>query len=106
MPIEPDELELQRNYDRMTDRRLTIIETRFDTILPLLATKADLAEVRGELSASKAEIKADLAQTRTELKAEIRAESGRVAKWMATIAITMFIGFGGMFFTMLSLSRR
>jgi hypothetical protein len=31
------------------DRRLTILETRFDTILPTLATKADLAELRSEL---------------------------------------------------------
>jgi hypothetical protein len=106
MPAEPDELELQRNYDRMTDRRLTILETRLDTILPLLGTKADLAEVKGELSATKAELKADLAQTKAELKAEIQAESARMAKWMATIALTMFIGFGGMFFTMLSLSQR
>jgi hypothetical protein len=31
------------------DRRLTILETRFDTILPTLATKADLAELKAEL---------------------------------------------------------
>lgn len=31
------------------DRRLTILETRFDTILPTLATKADVAELKSEL---------------------------------------------------------
>jgi hypothetical protein len=31
------------------DRRLTILETRFDTILPTLATKADLADLKSEL---------------------------------------------------------
>jgi hypothetical protein len=95
MPTEPDEIDLQRNYDRISDRRFTILETRFDTILPILATKADLAELRTEMAEMKAE-----------LKAEIRGESGRMSKWMATIAITMFLGFGGMFFTMLSLSRQ
>jgi hypothetical protein len=95
MPTEPDEIDLQRNYDRISDRRLTILETRFDTILPILATKADLAELRTEMAEMKAE-----------LKAEIRGESARMSKWMATIAITMFLGFGGMFFTMLSLSRQ
>jgi hypothetical protein len=31
------------------DRRLTILETRFDTILPTLATKADLIELKSQL---------------------------------------------------------
>jgi hypothetical protein len=31
------------------DRRVTILETRFDTVLPTLATKADLAEVKSQL---------------------------------------------------------
>jgi hypothetical protein len=31
------------------DRRLTVLETRFDTILPTLATKADLGEVKSQL---------------------------------------------------------
>jgi hypothetical protein len=31
------------------DRRLTVLKTRFDTILPTLATKADLAELKSEL---------------------------------------------------------
>jgi hypothetical protein len=69
-------------------RRLTILETRFDTILPTLATKTNLAELKAEL------------------KTEIRAESARLSRWMATIAVTMFIGFGGMFVTMLSLLPR
>ncbi|HEX9172297.1 MAG TPA: hypothetical protein VF861_06520 [Telluria sp.] len=95
MPTEPDELELQRNGDRIMDRRLTILETRFDTVLPTLATKADLAELR-------ADVRVELAQ----MRAEIRAESARIAKWMATLAVTMFLGFGGMFFTMMSLFQR
>ncbi|WP_164557980.1 hypothetical protein HF313_10245 [Massilia atriviolacea] len=32
-------------YDGDMDRRLTVLETRFDTILPTLATKADVADV-------------------------------------------------------------
>jgi hypothetical protein len=84
MPTEPDELDLQRNDERMTDRRLTILEPRVDTILPMLATKADVAE----------------------LKAEIRAESARMAKWMATMFITLIVGFGGMSLTMMSLLQR
>jgi hypothetical protein len=88
MSTDPDELDLQRNYERITDRRLTILETRFDTILPMLTTKADVAELKAEL------------------KAEIRAESARMAKWMGTMFITMIIGFGGMSLTMMSLLQR
>lgn len=56
------------------DRRLTILETRFDTILPTLATKADLSE----------------------LKAELRAEIGSLSRWIAAMFVTMVIGFAGM----------
>jgi hypothetical protein len=70
------------------DRRLTILETRFDTILPTLATKADLAELRAEL------------------KSEIRAESAKLARWMATLAVTMVLGFAGMIVTLVTLMPR
>jgi hypothetical protein len=56
------------------DRRLTILETRFDTILPTLATKADLAE----------------------LKAELRGKISSLSRWMAAMFVTMVIGFAGM----------
>jgi hypothetical protein len=65
------------------DRRVTILETRFDTILPMLATKADLAE----------------------LKAELKTEMSGLARWMATLAVTVVLGFAGMLATMVSLLR-
>jgi hypothetical protein len=88
MATEPQHAESNR------DRRLTILETRFDTILPMLATKADLAELKAELLAK-------LGETRSELKADM----GRLSRWMATMAVTMVLGFAGMFVTMLSLLR-
>nr|WP_243489031.1 nuclear transport factor 2 family protein [Massilia violaceinigra] len=39
-------------HDGGTERRLTALETRFDTILPMLATKADLAELRLDMDKS------------------------------------------------------
>jgi hypothetical protein len=60
------------------DRRLTVLETRFDTILPTLATKADLA-------AFKAEILEMLAGTN---------------RWLIGIMVVMIMGFGGMFVTL------
>lgn len=73
------------DYIREMDRRLTVLETRFDTILPTLATKADLAHLEMRVI--------------TELHKSI---SG-VHKWLAAMAIAMLLGFGGMSLTMLSL---
>jgi hypothetical protein len=92
MPTDPNEGEI------ILDRRLTILETRFDTIVPTLATKADLAELKGEFFVK-------LAETKAELKTEIKAESARLTKWMASMFVTMIIGFGGMALTMMSLLR-
>jgi hypothetical protein len=74
---------------RPADRRLTIIETRFDTILPTLATKADLAELR-------AEIKAELADTRRAIEKDLARAKEDLTRWMLGIVISMVAGFGGM----------
>jgi hypothetical protein len=66
------------------DRRLTVLETRFDTTLTMLPNKADLADLKAEL------------------KAGIHGESAHLTKWMAATTITMVIGFGGMILTVLS----
>jgi hypothetical protein len=66
------------------DRRLTVLETRFDTTLTMLPNKADLSDLKAEL------------------KADIHGESAHLSKWMAATAITMVIGFGGMILTMMS----
>lgn len=66
------------------DRRLTIPETRFDTILPTLATKEDLANLRTELA----------------------IEFGKMTKWLVVLTATMFVGFGGMITTLFSVLQR
>jgi hypothetical protein len=67
-------------------RRVTVLETRFDTVLPTLATKTDLAALRTELL----------------VKIEaLRAEMGRLAsnvhKWMAATLIAILLSFIGLF---------
>jgi hypothetical protein len=66
------------------DRRLTVLDTRFDTTLTMLPNKADLFEMKAEL------------------KADIHGEAARLSKWMAATAITLVIGFGGMIVTMMA----
>ena len=73
----------QRNKDVLLDRRLTVLETRFDTTLTMLPNKADLSELKAEL------------------KADIHGESAHLSKWMAATAVTMVLGFAGMILTMI-----
>jgi hypothetical protein len=66
------------------DKRLIILETRFDTILPMLATKADLAELRAEM------------------KADLKEAMAGVHKWLAAICISLLLGFGAISLAMVS----
>lgn len=65
------------------DRRLTVLETRFDTVLPTLATKADLAELKAEL------------------KQEFHVELDKFSRWLIALTISMVFGFGGTIVTLL-----
>jgi hypothetical protein len=66
------------DYYRKMDRRLIILETRFDTILPTLATKTDLIELKAEL------------------KEELRDLKAEIHKWMTATMISLLIGFCGL----------
>lgn len=74
----------QRNKELLLDRRLTVLETRFDTTMTMLPNKADLSELKAEL------------------KADIHGEAARLSKWVAASAVTMVFGFGGMILTLVA----
>jgi hypothetical protein len=78
-------------YDAEMDRRLTVLETRFDTILPNLATKSDLESLR-------AEMRVEMERLRTEVAEKIND----AMKWMIGLFITFFIGMLGVNFAMLN----
>jgi hypothetical protein len=90
------------DYYRKMDRRLIVLETRFDTILPNLATKTDLIEL-------KAELKADIAESRVALRAEMRSMHSELKasmqKFITTTIVSLIIGFGGMLIAMATLLR-
>ncbi len=68
------------------------MEARISTleaILPTLATKADITELRLATKADVAEIRTDLHET-----------AGETHKWMIATVIGLFIGFGGLFLAM------
>lgn len=71
-------------------RRVTVLETRFDTVLPTLATKADLAELRTELLVKLEAMRAEFRISQEALRADL-------IKWMAATLITMLLSFVGLF---------
>jgi len=107
--------------------RLTVLETRWEEVIPTLATKEDLlglkAELKKDLHDTRTELKEDLHNTRTELKedllgtrndlfttksevsesiAQLRTDmhkmEANMTRWMLGTIIGLFIGFAGMFF--------
>jgi hypothetical protein len=69
-------------YIREMDKRLVILETRFDTVLPTLATKADLAALEQRLTK------------------EIHSAMSRMSLWLAGTCIALILGFGAMSLSM------
>ncbi|MES2128676.1 MAG: hypothetical protein V4463_15510 [Pseudomonadota bacterium] len=66
------------DYDTEMETRVSVLEARFDTILPTLATKVDVEQLRREIVESRLEhvktrdeLHVDSAKTREELHSEI-----------------------------------
>lgn len=75
-------------YDGDMDKRLTVLET----MLPTLATKADIGDTKAAIGDTKVAIES--------VKAEIHKSSGETHKWMIATVIGLFLGFGGLFLAM------
>ncbi|WP_426177872.1 coiled-coil domain-containing protein [Massilia sp. TWR1-2-2] len=58
-------------YDGGMEHRMTALETRFDTILPTLATKADVEILRAELADFRAESRAEIEGVRLASKSDV-----------------------------------
>lgn len=57
------------------DTRLTKLETQFETVIPTLATKVDIGDVRSEISS---------------VRAEIHKSTSDIVKWIVGTALAMF----------------
>jgi hypothetical protein len=74
------------------DRRLIILETRFDTILPTLATKTDVLELKAKLKQEIMDSFSELKGNISELKDTIGARNTRMAAFHNDIRAEM-LGF-------------
>jgi len=116
-PDMPQPERKSRTYRQSTDNRVVALETQWETVLPTLATKADLSDLKVDLtdriaqSEQKAanglaEVKSEVAEVknaitrlesavremRADIKAEIKSDSSNQLKWVVG---TMLAGLGG-----------
>jgi hypothetical protein len=85
-------------YHHEMDRRLTVLETRFDTLFPTLATKSDLealrSEVRAALEKMRGDFRVELEKMRGEIE-KLRADQLKMhndfMKWIIGLVISLFI---------------
>jgi len=81
----------KRTPHQSTEVRLAIVETRWQDVVPTLATKADLNEAVG---LSKMELKSEIAELRTEM----HKMDATITRWMLGAIIGLFIGLGTLYF--------
>lgn len=100
-------------YDGTMEHRLTSLEARWDAIVPTLATKADVAELRAEMRESfddvRAEMQKSFADVRAEMRqsfADVRADTQKTSSdnksWMLATVLSII---GTMLATILGLSQ-
>jgi hypothetical protein len=74
------------DYYRKMDTRLIILETRFDTILPALATKTDLVQLKAELKQEfrdgLGELNARVITFHGDMRSKLRELKAEMHKWM------------------------
>ena len=88
-------------YHANMDKRLAILEMRFDTVLPTLATKADLAEFRTEILTALERLRSDFnvshEKLRTELLGAMHDLHRSLLMWIVSTMVAMFLGMVGLF---------
>lgn len=73
-------------YHASLEKRVAVLEMRFDTILPTLATKTDIAELRIEIAKLSEKLHEDMYRLHRQL-----------LMWIVSTMIAMFLGMVGLF---------
>ena len=82
------------------EERVTILETRLDTILPTLATKEDVADVKADIA--RLEGKMDAMNER--LEGKIEAGNTRLDRRIDTLEYRLLLRFTGITATLLAIA--
>jgi Mg2+ and Co2+ transporter CorA len=76
-------------YHGDMEPRVTALETRLDTILPTLATKADIGDVRADMQKNLAEMRVEMRQAHAEMRAEMHVEMRKMNDTLHNMAVAM-----------------
>jgi len=81
--------------------------TKIEAILPTLATKSDLAELRGEVNHQMGELRAEVSKQIGDLRIDMQKMEtsmhkmdASIVRWTLATVIALSLGFSGLFFTM------
>jgi hypothetical protein len=77
--------------DPSFDRRLTVLETRFDIILPTLATKSDIERLRTELGIGHEKFGGELGEQLDNFRSDIRKGLRDYLKVTVRLMVILFI---------------
>lgn len=78
-------------YDKDMDRRLIVLETRFDTILPTLATKSDLEALRAEVQVGFGSLRGDFQSEMEKLRADVFKAINDSMRWTLGVVVSLII---------------
>lgn len=93
----------QQACDRAMENRVSILETRFDLILPTLATKRDLAALRSEIKLDMAGLDSKIERldnkienSAADLKTQMHKSQTDMTRWMFSTMMTIIAAMFGM----------
>jgi len=103
---------------RLSDRVLRL-ENTMETILPYLATKADLADTEGrlnekingvhrELNGKIENVRTEVEKVRTEVekvRTEVKSSANTQIKWTLVMVASLFVGLAGVLYTIVSFGQ-
>ena len=95
--------EVPEERARDLEKRMYSAETELALIRATMATKQDIAELRGAMNARFASIEAQLPHFAT--KAELKDEIDKLRTWMIGVAIGLFFSQAGMSITLFFLLK-
>lgn len=93
-------------YHTGLEKRVSILEMRFDIILPTLATKTDIAELRSELHTEMSKLSEKLHEDMHKMSEKLYETMHKLHRqllmWIVSTMIAMFLGMVGLFATISS----
>jgi len=73
------------------DNRVVRLETRWEDVIPNLATKADLSDMRTEMRAGFDRMESAVREMRSDIRAEIKSDLNTQLRWVVGVMLAGFL---------------